>query len=60
MALQDGLHPTYFLAWIPESLLDERGHEEWEKYVSVETSPKQSSEALDDEGAQPTSCLHSG
>lgn len=35
---KQGLKPTYLLAWIPESLLEEKGSEEWEKFTSVEAS----------------------
>ena len=34
--VQEAVNPTYLLAWIPESLLDERGQGEWDKFVSVE------------------------
>ena len=33
---QEATNPTYLLAWIPESLLDEKGQTEWDKFVSVE------------------------
>lgn len=33
---QEVSNPTYLLAWIPESLLDEKGRSEWDKFVSVE------------------------
>lgn len=33
---QETVNPNYLLAWIPESLLDERGQSEWDKFVSVE------------------------
>ncbi|KAG9087556.1 GTPase activating protein [Ceratobasidium sp. UAMH 11750] len=33
---RDGISPTYFLAWVPESLLGERGNEEWAKFLRVE------------------------
>ena len=33
---QEAVNPTYLLAWIPESLLDEKGQSEWDKFVSVE------------------------
>ena len=33
---QDGLNPTYLLAWIPETLLDEKGKDEWDKFTKVE------------------------
>lgn len=26
----------YLLAWIPESLLDEKGRDEWDKFLKVE------------------------
>ena len=34
--MQEATNPTYLLAWIPESLLDEKGQSEWEKFVNVE------------------------
>lgn len=36
LCVQEAVNPTYLLAWIPESLLDERGQGEWDKFVSVE------------------------
>lgn len=36
MRAQEATNPTYLLAWIPESLLDEKGRTEWDKFVSVE------------------------
>ncbi|KAG9019564.1 GTPase activating protein [Tulasnella sp. 427] len=33
---KDTLLPTYLLSWIPESLLDQKGDGEWEKYYRVE------------------------
>ena len=33
---QEATNPTYLLAWIPESLLDEKGQSEWDKFVTVE------------------------
>lgn len=34
--VQEAANPIYLLAWIPESLLDEKGQSEWDKFVSVE------------------------
>jgi hypothetical protein len=34
---QDGLKPSYLLSWIPESLLEEEGPEEWDKFLAVES-----------------------
>jgi len=34
--VQEAANPTHLLAWIPESLLDEKGQSEWDKFVSVE------------------------
>ncbi|KAB5592613.1 GTPase-activating protein GYP7 [Ceratobasidium theobromae] len=31
-----GISPTYFLTWVPESLLGERGNDEWTKFLCVE------------------------
>jgi TBC1 domain family member 15 len=36
--LKDGLKPSYLLAWIPESLLEEKGQNEWDKFMTVESS----------------------
>ena len=33
---QEAANPTHLLAWIPESLLDEKGQGEWDKFTSVE------------------------
>jgi hypothetical protein len=33
---QEAVNPTHLLAWIPETLLDEKGQSEWDKFVSVE------------------------
>jgi hypothetical protein len=30
------VNPTYLLAWIPESLLSEKGSDEWDKFVKIE------------------------
>jgi len=35
-SIQEAVNPTYLLAWIPESLLNERGTEEWDKFVKTE------------------------
>ncbi len=34
--LQEAVNPTYLLAWIPETLLHERGSNEWDKFVKIE------------------------
>lgn len=34
--IQEAANPIYLLAWIPESLLNERGTSEWDKFVKVE------------------------
>ena len=44
---QEAVNPIYLLAWIPESLLNERGTEEWDKFVKVEEHSTSSDE---DEG----------
>lgn len=36
MCFQEGFNPVYLLAWIPESLLDEKGRDEWDKFLRVE------------------------
>ncbi|KAJ4488138.1 rab-GTPase-TBC domain-containing protein [Lentinula aciculospora] len=33
---RDVPNPSYYLAWIPETLLNERGATEWDKFVKVE------------------------
>ncbi|CDO69529.1 hypothetical protein BN946_scf184785.g34 [Trametes cinnabarina] len=33
---KESAQPTYLLAWIPESLLNEKGPTEWDKFVRVE------------------------
>ncbi|KAF9030770.1 rab-GTPase-TBC domain-containing protein [Panaeolus papilionaceus] len=33
---REAFNPTYLLAWIPESLLNEKGTSEWDKFVKVE------------------------
>lgn len=43
---QEAINPVYLLAWIPESLLNERGTEEWDKFVKVEGQAGE--EVLDD------------
>lgn len=30
------MNPKYLLAWIPETLLNERGQDEWDKFVRIE------------------------
>ncbi|KAG9010927.1 GTPase activating protein [Tulasnella sp. JGI-2019a] len=43
---KDAFIPTYLLSWIPESLLNEKGDSEWEKFYRVEGS---ASTSQDDE-----------
>ncbi|TCD68897.1 GTPase activating protein [Steccherinum ochraceum] len=31
--------PSYLLAWIPETLLNEKGQNEWDKFVKIEEKP---------------------
>lgn len=33
---QEAVNPTYFLAWLPESLLNEKGQTEWDKFIKTE------------------------
>ncbi|KAJ8078617.1 GTPase activating protein [Marasmius tenuissimus] len=33
---REAVNPTYLLAWIPESLLNEKGAAEWDKFVKIE------------------------
>lgn len=37
--IQEALTSTYLLAWIPESLLTEKGREEWDKFLKTEERP---------------------
>lgn len=41
------MNPIYLLAWIPETLLNEKGSSEWDKFVKVEEQPN----TEDDDGA---------
>jgi hypothetical protein len=36
---QEAVTLTYLLAWIPESLLTEKGKEEWNKFLKTEERP---------------------
>ncbi len=36
---QEAVTLTYLLAWIPESLLTEKGKEEWDKFLKTEERP---------------------
>jgi hypothetical protein len=36
VTLKEAVNPTYLLAWLPESLLHERGTTEWDKFVKIE------------------------
>lgn len=33
---REAVNPTYLLAWIPETLLSEKGTDEWDKFVKIE------------------------
>lgn len=33
---QEAVNPLYLLAWIPETLLNEKGPNEWDKFVHIE------------------------
>ncbi|KAL0579952.1 GTPase activating protein [Marasmius crinis-equi] len=33
---REAVNPTYLLAWIPETLLNEKGAAEWDKFVKIE------------------------
>jgi hypothetical protein len=48
--LQEAINPTYLLAWIPESLLNERGSSERDKFVRVEERAAQTAQEEEDEG----------
>ena len=30
------MNPTYLLAWLPETLLNEKGQTEWDKFIRTE------------------------
>ena len=45
---QEAAQPVYLLAWIPESLLNEKGQSEWDKFVKIEEHAVQDDE---EEGA---------
>ncbi|KAG8933952.1 GTPase activating protein [Tulasnella sp. 419] len=48
---KDGLSPTFLLAWIPESLLNQRGDQEWQKFISADGGlPKPSNEEENEDG----------
>ncbi|KAF8590588.1 RabGAP/TBC [Ramaria rubella] len=47
---KDGVNPTYLLAWIPEGLLDQKGRDEWDKFLKVEEKAP-----LDDDEGMPLS-----
>jgi hypothetical protein len=50
---QEAINPTYLLAWIPESLLNEKGSTEWDKFVKIEERA-----VLDDDDEGTYSVLH--
>ena len=35
---QEAAQPVYLLAWIPETLLNEKGQSEWDKFTRIEES----------------------
>ncbi|KAF9264831.1 RabGAP/TBC [Marasmius fiardii PR-910] len=43
---REAINPTYLLAWIPETLLNEKGAAEWDKFMKIE---EQSSRDEEDE-----------
>ncbi|KAF5330796.1 hypothetical protein D9619_005538 [Psilocybe cf. subviscida] len=45
---KEGVNPIYLLAWIPETLLNEKGSSEWDKFVKVEEQPNTPEEDDDD------------
>lgn len=51
---QEATNPTYLLAWIPESLLNEKGPTEWDKFVKIEERAVLDDE---DEGTQSLSSV---
>ncbi|KAF8350759.1 GTPase-activating protein gyp7 [Amanita rubescens] len=46
---REAINPTYLLAWIPESLLNERGSSERDKFVRVEERAAQTQEEEDED-----------
>jgi len=36
---REAVNPSYLLAWIPETLLNEKGQGEWDKFVKIEERP---------------------
>ncbi|KEP45951.1 GTPase-activating protein Gyp7 [Rhizoctonia solani 123E] len=46
---RDSISPTYFLTWVPESLLGERGNEEWTKFLRVEAEYGSGAHSIDEE-----------
>ncbi|CAE6461708.1 unnamed protein product [Rhizoctonia solani] len=46
---RDAISPTYFLAWVPETLLGERGNDEWSKFLRVEAEYGSGGHSLDEE-----------
>ncbi|KAH8107121.1 RabGAP/TBC [Cristinia sonorae] len=36
---RDAVNPSYLVAWIPETLLNEKGQTEWDKFVKIEERP---------------------
>src|SRR6201996_4792754 len=53
---QDSINPTYFLSWILETLLHEKGPEEWSKYTRVEETTEAANKAMSEEGMEATFC----
>jgi len=54
--MQEALTSTYLLAWIPESLLTEKGQDEWNKFLKTEERPLAGDE---DEGMSPVATYSS-
>lgn len=46
--IQEAFNPVYLLAWIPESLLNEKGTQEWDKFIKVEEHATAASNEDDD------------
>ncbi|CAE7205252.1 unnamed protein product [Rhizoctonia solani] len=46
---RDAISPTYFLTWVPESLLGDRGNEEWSKFLRVEAEYGSGAHTIDEE-----------
>ncbi|KAI0079892.1 RabGAP/TBC [Panus rudis PR-1116 ss-1] len=44
---REAVNPTYLLAWIPETLLNEKGQAEWDKFIRIEEKATEDEEDED-------------